>query len=111
MRELLHQYIGELMGLVGALIGLKHIENLSRLTALISVSSGVALTYLCTPIAIYYLNPPEKIAYSIAGLIGFVFGFGGFALLAALFLTIRKSGDALSDAVPDVIRRWLGRKG
>ncbi len=111
MKALLQQYSVELAAVVGSLLGLRYVENLSRATAAASVASGLACAYFITPIALYFFPPPDKIAASVAGLCGLLLGFGGFALLAAFFVLLRRSGDAASESVPELIKRWLGGKG
>ena len=111
MRDLLHQYAVELAAVVGSLLGLRYVEDLSRASAVAALTSGIACAYFATPLVVYFVQPPARIEASVAGLTGLLLGFTGFALLAAAIKVVRKSGDAASESIPDLIKRWLGGKG
>lgn len=111
MRDLLHQYAVELAAVVGSLLGLRYVEDLSRATAAAGLATGILCAYFGTPIVMYLVSPPAAIAASAAGLTGLLLGFSGFALLAAWIKTLRKSGDAASESIPEAIRRWVGKLG
>jgi hypothetical protein len=111
MVDILHQYAVELFSIVGSLLGLRYVEDLSRSSAAASLVSGISCAYFGTPLVVYFVQPPQRVESSVAGLAGLLLGFTGFALLAALAKLVRKSGDAASESVPDMIRRWTGKAG
>ena len=111
MRGLFHQYAVELAAVVGSLLGLRYVEDLSRTSATAALTSGFACAYFGAPLVVYFIQPPARVEASVAGLAGLLLGFTGFALLAAALKVVRNSGDAAAEGVPALIRRWLGKGG
>jgi hypothetical protein len=100
--RLISEYQHEIASLAGALLSLSFVEKLTIVSAIGTVSAGVASAFFFAPPIAEFLHWSER---GVAAL-GFVMGVAGFGIAAA----IHQSAAAMKSWLPETLRRAVDKR-